>query len=112
MPVTIESRLRQIQVFNLDHDTFCRPGACGCSDLSVLVLDENPRTGERAQRRVEKKVPDSLTLLARERRAGLPNRLLDVAEVRAAVALGHVRIIEQTPDAASGTGTQSTGTVA
>ena len=102
MPVTIENRLRQLQVFNLDHDAFCRPGACACSNLTVLVVDENPRTGERAQRRVEKKAPGSLTLLALERRAGLPVRLLDVPEVKAAIARGHVRIVEQAPDAMPG----------
>ena len=98
MPVTLESRLRQIQVFNLDHDAYCRPGACECADLAVLVVDENPRTGDRAQRRVEKKAPGSLTMLALERRAGLPTRLLDVPEVRAAIARGHVRVVEQVPD--------------
>ena len=100
MPVILESRLRQIQVFNLDHDAFCRPGACSCSDTTVLVVDENPRTGERAQRRVEKKTSSSFTLLALDRRTGLPSRVLDVADVRAAIARGHVRVVEQAPDVA------------
>ena len=100
MPVTLENRLRQIQVFNLDHDAFCRPGACACSSTAVLVVDENPRTGDRAQRRVEKKTPSSLTLLALERRSGLPTRVLDVPEVRAAIARGRVRVGDQTPDPA------------
>ena len=40
MPVTLESRLRQIQVFNLDHDAYCGEGQCGCSDITTVVLEE------------------------------------------------------------------------
>jgi hypothetical protein len=99
MPVTLESRVRQMQVFNLPHDTYCRNGDCACSDTAVVVVEENPRTGARAPRRVARKTPDSLTLLARERRAGLPTALLEVPEVKAAIARGRVRVVEQTPDA-------------
>ncbi len=99
MPVTLESRVRQMQVFNLPHDAYCGDGDCACSDTAVVVVEENPRTGERAPRRVARKTPDSLTLLARERRADLPAALLDVPEVKAAIAHGRVRVVEQTPDA-------------
>jgi hypothetical protein len=85
MPVTIENRLRQMQVFNLLHDAYCRGRGCSCSEITVVVTDENPRTGERAPRRVPKKVPAALTLLAREVRAGLPASVLQVPDVRAAI---------------------------
>lgn len=98
MPVTIESRLRQMQVFNLEHDSYCRADACACSDITAIVVEENPRTGERAPRHIPKKAPGSLTLLARERKEGLPSAVLDVPDVKAAVARGHVRVVEQTPD--------------
>ena len=61
-----------------------------------MVVDENPRTGERAPRRVTRRAPGSLTLLARERRQGLPDSVLQVAEVRAAIDRGAVRVLEQT----------------
>jgi hypothetical protein len=96
MPVTLESRLRQIQVFNLDHDAYCGAGACVCSDITTVVLEENPRTGERAPRRITKKAPGAMTLLARERQGGLPDAVLQVPEVRAAIERGFVRIVEQT----------------
>lgn len=99
MPVTLESRVRQMQVFNLPHETYCAGGACACSETTVVVLDANPRTGERAPRRVACRTPDSLTLLARERRAGLPAAVLAVPEVKAAIARGLVRVVEQKPDA-------------
>ncbi len=96
MPVILESRLRQIQVFNLDHEAYCTGAKCACSEVTAIVLDENPRTGERAPRRVTRRAPASLTLLARERRAGLPESVLRVPEVSAAIARGFVRVVEQT----------------
>lgn len=101
--MTLESRLRQIQVFNLDHDAYCRQGDCACSEISTVVVEENPRTGERAPRRVAKKAPAALTLLARERRDGLPDAVLEVAAVQSAIACGQVRVVEQTPAAPSRT---------
>ncbi len=97
MPVTLESRLRQMQVFNLDHPFYCAAGRCTCGDIEVLVVEENPRTGEQVPRRVSKKAPAALTLLARERREGLRDSVLSVPAVRAAVERGHVRVVEQTP---------------
>jgi hypothetical protein len=83
--VTLENRLRQMQVFNLIHDPYCRGRECSCSEVTVVVTDENPRTGERAPRRVPRKVPTALTLLAREVRKGLPDVVLRVPDVRAAI---------------------------
>ena len=99
MAVTLESRLRQMQVFNLNHEAYCAGAACACSQVTTVVVDENPRTGERAPRRITRRAPGSLTLLARERREGLPNSVLAVLEVRAAIGKGHVRVVAQTPDA-------------
>lgn len=97
MPVTLESRLRQIQVFNLEHAAYCGAGTCVCSDITTVVLEENPRTGERAPRHISKKVPSAMTLLARERQGGLPDAVLQVPDVRAAIDRGFVRVVEQTP---------------
>src|SRR5262249_16758373 len=97
MPVTLESRVRQMQVFNLPHGAYCKE-RCACSERTVMVVEVNPRTGERAPRSVTRKTPGSLTLLARERRAELPSAILDVPEVKAAIARGRVRVVEQTPD--------------
>ena len=100
MPVTLESRTRRMQVFHLSHNVFCRD-RCACGEVTVVVTAENPRTGERAPRPLQKKVPGSITLLARERKPGLPSRLLELAEVKAAIARGYLRIVEQTPDDAA-----------
>lgn len=100
MPVTLESWSRRMQIFHLSHDVFCRD-RCACTEVTVVVTAENPRTGERAPRPLQKKVPGSITLLARERKPGLPSRLLELAEVKTAIARGYLRLIEQTPDDAS-----------
>lgn len=95
MPVTLENRLRQMQVFNLVHEAFCLGRECSCSDVTVVVTDENPRTGERAPRRVPRKVPTALTLLAREVRKGLPDAVLRVPDIRAAIERGILRVVAQ-----------------
>jgi len=100
MPVTLESRARRMQVFHLPHDVFCRD-QCACADVTVVVVAENPRTGERAPKRVTKKAPGTITLLALERKPGLPSALLDLAQVKAAIGRGYLRVIEQTPDKAA-----------
>lgn len=97
MPVTLESRARRIQVFHLPHDVFCRD-RCACAEVTVVVVAENPRTGDRAPKHMRKKVPSSLTFLALERKPGLPSTLLEVAEVKAAIGRGYLRIVEQTSD--------------
>lgn len=97
MPVTLESRIRRMQVFNLEHAAFCAGSDCACSDITAVIVEHNPRTGERAPRHVTKKAPASLTLLALERRDGLRDSIVSVPEVRAAIDRGLVRVVEQTP---------------
>lgn len=111
MPITLESRVRRMQVFNLPHEAFCK-GACACSETTVVVVAEHPRTGDRAPKHVAKRVPPSMTWLARERRAGLPSVLLEVPDVKAAIARGYLRVVEQTPDCADTPATPSPTTAA
>ena len=98
MPVTLHNRSWQMQVFNLVHDAYCRGRACACSDITTVVVEENPRTGERAPRRVPKRLPTVLTLLAREVRTGLPNSVLQVPDIQAAITRGILRVVAQTPE--------------
>jgi hypothetical protein len=104
MPVTLQNRRRQMQVFNLDHRSYCEPSGCGCVELVVTLVREHPRTGAQLPRRIEKKAPGSLTLLALETRRGLPEAILKVPEVKAAIDAGTVRVVEHTSDAPSGPG--------
>jgi hypothetical protein len=93
--MTLQSRLRGMQVFALEHATFCGPEGCACTSVPVLVTEENPRTGERARRWQLKLVPGSFTLLALERRERLSPRLLRLPALRMALARGSLRLVEE-----------------
>jgi hypothetical protein len=97
MPITLENRLRRMLVVNLPHDVFCND-RCACTETTVVVTAENPRTGDCAPKRVSKHLPSSMTWLALERRAGLPSALLEVPDVKDAIARRQLRLVEQTPD--------------
>jgi hypothetical protein len=99
MPIILENRVRRMLVFHLPHDVCCRD-ECACLETTVVLTAENPRTGDRARKHVPRKVPGSMTWLALERRTGLPNTLLEVPEIRAAIARRELRLVEQTPDPA------------
>jgi hypothetical protein len=99
MPLTLESRARRMQVFHLPHEVFCRD-RCTCVEVPTVAVAENPRTGERARKHLNKKVPGAITFLARERKPGLPSALLELAQVKAAIGRGYLRIVEQAPDVA------------
>jgi hypothetical protein len=97
MTVTLESRVPRSQTFNLDHASCCTGEACGCREVTVPIADQDPRTGERWERRVARRVPASLTLLALERRAGVPRSALGARELRAAIQRGYVRVFVESP---------------
>jgi hypothetical protein len=93
MPITLENRGRQMQVFNLPHELYCeRSGRCGCAQETVNTWVEDAATGERTLRSTIKRIPASLTLLAREKHAGLHEAVLGVPEVQRAIELGAVRV--------------------
>ena len=93
MPITLENRGRQMQVFNLPHELYCeKAGRCGCANETVTTWVEDAATGERSPRSTIKRIPASLTLLAREKQPGLHEAVLEVPEVQRAIELGTVRV--------------------
>ncbi len=93
MPITLENRGRQMQVFNLPHELYCeKAGRCGCANETVTTWVEDAATGERSLRSTIKRIPASLTLLAREKQPGLHEAVLEVPEVQRAIELGTVRV--------------------
>jgi hypothetical protein len=94
MPISLENRLRRILVVNLPHDVCCAQG-CACSKATIVVAAENPRTGDRVTQHVTRDAAASLTWLALERRDDLPDHLLEVPEVKAALSCGHLRLAKQ-----------------
>jgi len=93
MPITLENRGRQMQVFNLPHELYCeKAGRCSCANETVTTWGEDAATGERSLRATIKRIPASLTLLAREKHPGLHEAVLEVPEVQRAIELGAVRV--------------------
>jgi hypothetical protein len=93
MPITLENRGRQMQVFNLPHELYCeKSGRCGCAQELVNTWVEDAATGERTLRSTLKRIPASLTLLARAKHPGLAEAVLEVPEVQRAIALGTLRV--------------------
>jgi hypothetical protein len=93
MPITLENRGRQMQVFNLPHELYCeKSGRCGCAQEIVNTWVEDAATVERTMRSTVKRIPASLTLLAREKHPGLAEAVLEVPEVQRAIELGTVRV--------------------
>jgi hypothetical protein len=96
MPITLENRGRQMQVFNLPHELYCeKAGRCGCAEEIVNTWVEDVATGERSLRSTIKRIPASLTLLAREKHPGLAEAVLEVPEVQRAIELGAVRVLTE-----------------
>jgi hypothetical protein len=103
MPITLESKARQMQVFNLPHDIYCAvAGHCRCQEQLVTTVVEDPQTGERTPRSVVRRIPASLTLLAGARAQNLEEAVLKVAEIRTAIERGAIRVFTE-PTAMAGT---------
>ena len=96
---SLRNLTRRMLVMNLEHEVSCASGACGCKPMRVVVTDQSPVTGVRAQRVIEKQVCASLTLLPRELRRGLPDSVLGCREVKAALRAGRVEVVAELPPA-------------
>jgi hypothetical protein len=93
MAITLESKTRQMQVFNLPHEVYCEvAGHCRCAEQRVTTVVDDPLTGERTPRSVVRRIPASLTLLAGAQAEGLDEAVLKVAEIRTALERGMLRV--------------------
>ncbi|WP_428264544.1 hypothetical protein [Haliangium sp.] len=96
MTITLENRERRMQVFNLPHDIYCEAVEyCACAATDVTTLLEDARTGERMARTATRRIPASITLLARESRRGLPEAVLRIPEIRRAVDRRALRVLTE-----------------
>ena len=96
---SLRNRTRRMLVMNLEHEVSCASGTCGCRPMRVVVTDQSPVTGVRAQRVIEKQVCASLTLLPREVRRGLTEAVLGCREVKAALRTGRIEVVAELPPA-------------
>jgi hypothetical protein len=87
--VTLENRSPRRKIFHLTHDHACSGASCSCARVVVGVQDHNPKTGVKSLRALRRRLPGSITLLARGHEgakvSGLPETILADAEVAKAI---------------------------
>ena len=93
--VTVESRLKQMQVFNLDHEVCCKT-KCGCKEEITTVTKKHPKTGMEGPARVKKRHAGVVTFLAREKIPDLSDSFLKLQTVKTAIANRSLRVVSQT----------------
>ena len=97
--LTLWNRTKSIQPYNLDHEHYCVAlGRCVCVPMARKVFARDPVTGIAGLRDEELLVPRVLTLLAGEKRSGLPHATRQATEIAAAINLGHLRVLDETQE--------------
>ena len=99
MTVLLINLQRRKQTFTLDTQYFQKDAV----RMTVVVTEERGSDGARFPRRVRRSLPTSLTLLAGERRGGLPDQILGVPSIKKAVAAKKLRAVRAKEEAAATT---------
>lgn len=96
--VTLINKSGKIKVYNLDHDSF-RQKQWGARRMTLTVIEQH-RDGGRYPRQLRRNLAGSLTLLAGERREGLPPQIQAVPEIRKAIRKGVLECVKEKPQEA------------
>ena len=84
--IILKEEVGRLQSFNLPHEQLCETvGECSCSTVVFRTAVKNKRTGELTVKPVQRRVPKSITLLARQESEPLPKAVLDCPEIRSAL---------------------------
>jgi hypothetical protein len=91
--VSLISKSRSTQVFNLDHDLVCGEDACFCATIEQksVAID---RDGNQGYRTADKQICGSVHLLPGATSEGLPDGVRSLPTVAAAVARGDLVVKE------------------
>jgi len=91
MPVTLKNRTRQPLPLQLDHDGYCRAlGRCECEPAPLFVPGYVSATQTAATRTIEKLAPKAITLFSQGELRGLPDAVLEAADVKSALKRGAI----------------------
>lgn len=102
--ITLENLVRRPHVITLVHDTACDEESCNCSRTVIGVTDHDARTGKKTVRAVRKKLPTSVTLLARgsagggDVAVGLPHGVRNLPHVKKLLGRGEVKATIETAE--------------
>jgi len=91
--VTLINKTRKMKVFNLDHPFF-RSKKWGAKRMTVVVIEEH-KDGGSFPREVRRNITGSFTLLAGEKREGLPAQIQAVPEIRKAIRKGLITVVKE-----------------
>lgn len=89
-------------VFTLTHEHVCSEEQCRCVRQAVGVTDHDPTTGAREVRAVKKRLPSSITLLAKgtpgggDKLEGLPAGVRRIEDIAKAIVAGDLRVTDET----------------
>jgi hypothetical protein len=83
--VSLRNKAKQTKIFNLPHSYVCADGKCLCSRAEFRSETHNPRSGERGVRVLDRQICASVHLLPGQWSEALPDSVLLVPEVKAAI---------------------------
>jgi len=99
MATTLINKKKRKRTFILDHPFFDDQGR-----TMNMVVSHQTRDGRLMPKRIRKRVPGSMTLLAGEKRHGLPDQIIKVPQIAKAIrekTLVFLRVREETATAAA-----------
>jgi hypothetical protein len=88
MAKTLRNNTNRRQIFELPHDFVCTDDACKCTVIDRRVRDLNPQTGEYGVKSEQIRAPYAVHLAARATSAPLPDEVVNVPNIAAAISRG------------------------
>ena len=82
---TLRNQTRVMQVCNLPHDPYCSDGECRCVEVRQHHVGHDNATGKVAVAEKTPKLAASITFLAGETKAGLPDTILSCPDIKGAI---------------------------
>ena len=89
---TLRNNTNRRQIFELPHDFVCKDDACMCTVVDRRVRDLNPQTGEYGVRAEQVRAPFAIHLAARGSSPALPDEVVNVPSVAAAISRGTLSV--------------------
>jgi hypothetical protein len=92
MSVVLKNTSKKMQIHDLPHDLVCdgEDEDCLCTDHTLRISVLNPESGEKAVRLVDRTINDSVHIAVGEKSRELPDKVLGVPSIEAAIKAGEL----------------------
>jgi hypothetical protein len=90
----LKNRSRRAQTYNLPHDTYCTD-ECRCVEVKQHLVHHDSGTGVVGIAEQPKQLAASITFLAGETKAGLPDTILTCPDVQGAIGRRELAVIQE-----------------